>query len=334
MSKRKRRRLRRPIRKFLFFVCLIIIGGFIVFNYFSFGDNKNSVVNKMVASIDKYLESRNKKLEEYNKCLDFKYTDEDLTDELKKVINETDSFFSKYSASIGYVEPVTNFSYKYNENRKYYAASTIKMLDALYLYENAAEGKVDLDEKMTYTSKYLRGASLKMGSKKYGDKVKLRDLVSYAVIYSDNIAHAMLLDYIGKANLRDYGKSLGAKYTLNSDDFGEITVDDALVYLNALNKYLNTDTEDAKELKSYFVDSQQNYLNFPDDKVDAVQKYGEYPGYYHENGIVYVEKPYLVTILTNYGNNEKIIRNLNSKVLELHNKFFELRGNKCIELLK
>ena len=99
-------------------------------------------------------------------------------------------------------------------------------------------------------------------------------------------------------------------------------------------KYFNTNTDDAKELKSYFVKSEQNYLNFPDKNVEAVQKYGEYPGYYHENGIVYVEKPYLVSILTNYGNNEKIIRTINSKVLELHDTFIQERSNKCSELLK
>ena len=330
-----KRRLRKPIRRFmrLVFLIVFIIAIFLIFDYF----NKNSTINfvdKVVNIVDKYFDDKKEKYEKYDKCLSQEYNEDDLTDNLKDKIEETNAFLRKYSASVGYIEPVSKFTYKYNENRKYYAASTIKMLDALYIYDKASKGEIDLDKTVTYQSKHLRGASLKMGSKKYGDKIKLKDLVSYAVIYSDNIAHAMLLDYIGKSTLREYGKSLGAKYTLNSDDFGEITTDDALAYLIELNKYLNTNTEEAKELKSYFVNSQQNYLNFPDKNVEAVQKYGEYPGYYHENGIVYVERPYLVTILTNYGNNENIIRTINSKVLELHNTFIEERSNKCSELLK
>ena len=291
-------------------------------------------MNNVVSNVEEFFTHKKEKLNEYNKCLSKEYSDDDLTDKLKEKTDELDAFFQKYSVSIGYEDTVTKFSYKYSENKKYYAASTIKMLDALYLYKKAAAGEVNLDETMTYTSKYLRGASLKMGSKSYGTKVKLKDLVSYAVIYSDNIAHAMLLDYIGKSTLREYGRSLGATYTLNSDDFGEINVNDALAYLKELNTYLSTDTEQAKELKGYFINSQQNYLNFPDQNIEAVQKYGEYPGYYHENGIVYVEHPYLVTILTNYSNNEKLIRNLNSKILELHNTFNEERANSCKSILE
>lgn len=331
MSKRKRRRrLKRSFKLFVLLVIFIIIGFFVYTSYFG---KDNSIMNKMISGVQDFFTNKNEKLKKYDECISKEYTDDDLTQTLKDKIEETNTFFSKYSTSIGYIDTVTNFSYKYNENKKYYAASTIKMLDALYLYEQAAEGKVNLDDKMTYTSKYLRGASLKMGNKAYGANIKLRDLVSYAVIYSDNIAHAMLLDYIGKPTLREFGKSLGAKYTLNTDDFGEITTEDALAYLIELNKYLSTNTEEANELKSYFVNSQQNYLNFPDDNVEAVQKYGEYPGFYHENGIVYVEHPYLVTILTNYGNNERIIRTLNSKVLELHNTFMEDRANRCKYLL-
>lgn len=335
MAKRRKRKVRLSLKIIIFLIAifLCVLSFFYVKNFLT-NISINNNINKLIAKIEHNNEEKVQKYMKYNNCLLAEYNDDDNTDELQNKINETNEFLSKYSASVGYQDVATKFTYKYNENKVYYAASTIKMLDALYLYEKAAEGKVNLDEKMTYTSKYLRGASLKMGKKSYGDKVKLRDLVSYAVIYSDNIAHAMLLDYIGKSTLREYGRSLGAKYTLDSDDFGEITINDALIYLNALNKYLETNTEDAKELKSYFINSEQNYLNFPDEKIEAVQKYGEYDVYYHENGIVYVNKPYFVSILTLHGNNEKVIRNINSKILELHNTFNEQRLNRCKSVLE
>ncbi len=334
LNVKKRKNKRRKLKPFIRNVITILIIVIVIFCFAKFIKNDESnIMKKMISNVNNYLTNKNEKLKEYEACLSEEYSEKDLTDNLKNKIDETNSFFSKYSVSIGYEEPVSKFTYKYNENNKYYAASTIKMLDALYIYEKASKGEINLDETMTYQAKYLAGASLKMGKKSYGDKVKLRDLVNYAVIYSDNIAHIMLLDYIGKSTLRDYGKSLGAKYTLNTDNFGEIVVDDALIYLEALNKYLNTNDDNAKELKSFFIKSEQNYLNFPDKNVDAVQKYGEFPGYYHENGIVYVDKPYLVSILTNYNNNEKIIRTLNSKVLELHDTYNQERINRCSKLL-
>ena len=125
-------------------------------------------MNNVVSNVEEFFTHKKEKLNEYNKCLSKEYSEDDLTDKLKEKIDELDAFFQKYSVSIGYEDTVTKFSYNYSENKKYYAASTIKMLDALYLYKKAADGEVNLDETMTYTSKYLRGASLKMGSKSYG----------------------------------------------------------------------------------------------------------------------------------------------------------------------
>ena len=335
MAKRRKRKIRLSLKIIIFLIAifLCVLSFFYVKNFLT-NISINNNINKLIAKIEHNNEEKAQKYMSYNKCLLEEYNDNDLTEELQSKINETNEFLNKYNTSVGYEDSNTKFTYKYNENKVYYAASTIKMLDALYLYEKASKGEVNLDETITYQSKYLRGASIKMGKKSYGDKVKIRDLVSYAVIYSDNIAHAMLLDYIGKSTLREYGRGLGAKYTLDSDDFGEITVNDALIYLEALNKYLETGTSDAKELKSYFINSEQNYLNFPDDNIEAVQKYGEYDVYYHENGIVYTNKPYFVSILTLHGNNEKIVRTINSKILELHNTFNEQRLNRCKKLLE
>ena len=332
-KKNKKIKLSIKIILFMFAIFLIVISFCFLKEKVDYIVSSNSI-NNIMEKVNNNNEAKVKKYEEYNNCLNEEYNELDNTDNLNKKIEETNDFLSKYRVSIGYENPDTKFVYKYNEGRKYYAASTIKMLDALYIYKNASEGNLKLSDTVTYQRKHLLGASVKMGKKKFGDAVKLKDLVNYAVIYSDNIAHLMLLDYIGISNLREYGHSLGAKYTLNSDFFGEITVDDSLAYLNALNTYLNTNTDEAKELKSYFINSEQNYLNFPDENIEAVQKYGEYDGYYHENGIVYVEHPYLVSILTTHTNNEKLIRSINSKILELHNTFYEERINRCTLILK
>ena len=206
------------------------------------------------------------------------------------------------------------------------------MLDAIYIYEKAFNKELDLDEEMTYSAKYKWGASTIIGKKKYGDKIKLRDLVKYAIIYSDNSAHIMLLDYIGKGTLKEYGKSLGAKFTLMGDQFGSISAYDSMVYIEKLDKLIETNTADAKELKSYFVDSEQNYLNFPDENIEAAQKYGEYEAYYHENGIVYAKDKYYISILTLHGKNEEVIRTINSKIYELHKTFHEERVKTCEQI--
>jgi hypothetical protein len=176
------------------------------------------------------------------------------------------------------------------------------------------------------------GASLELSKHKIGDKISLRNLVKYAITVSDNTAHEMLVDYIGKNNLRDFGKSLGATTTLNSsDDFGNINNIDSMIYIEALNNLINESGQLGEELKAYFVESDQNYLQFESLGIKAAQKYGEYDVYYHSNGIVYDENPYFISILTLHGKNkfEKITRDINEKIYELHTLFYENRVNVC-----
>ena len=140
----------------------------------------------------------------------------------------------------------------------------------------------------------------------------------------------MLVDYIGFKKLKEYGNSLGAKYTLvGGDIFGEINVNDAMIYLKELNSFIENNEELGEGLKKYFLDSEQNYLDFPEQNIEAGQKYGEYELYYHENGIVYAEHPYLVSILTTEGKKESIIRDINKHVYDLQNELYKIRENYC-----
>ena len=288
--------------------------------------NEENEINKIKKEIAQQKET------EYNNCLNEEYSDSDLTNNLYNKILETDSYLKKYSLSVGYEDTTYGFSYTYNEDKVYYAASTIKMVDAMYIYTKASAGEINLDDVVTYDAKNILGDSKEMSKYKVGDKVSLRNLVKYAVMVSDNTAHDMLLNYIGFNNLKKYGQSLGATYTLvGGDDFGEMSVADALIYLENLYEYLNSEDQLSQELKSYFINSDQNDLKM--DGIDAVQKYGEYDDYYHTNGIVYAKNPYLISILTLEGDNdfEAVIRDVNAKIYELHLTFYQERVNRCQE---
>ena len=320
----------------ILFVCLIVIG------VDTFVDLKSDypVVKKIV--VDKkeierrQEEERLKKEKEYNECIS-KHSDEsDSSEEIIKYIEDLNSYLSsKYRASVKYVNIQNGFEYTYNGEKVYYAASTIKALDALYIYSKAIDGEVNLDDTVNYTSKYNLSSSYYMSQHKYGEKIKIRDLVKYAVTRSDNRAHQMLIDYIGFANLKRYGQSLGATKTLVGDIFGSINVDDAIIYWQEINRVISMDNELSNELKSYFAEADQNYLSLPEFGKTAIHKYGEYESYYHDIGIVYADSPYIVAILTGEGrrNFEEIIKDINSKIYELNNLYVTNREKVCKELI-
>lgn len=329
-KRKKKRKLKRKFKYFIFFIiCLCFSLTFVAFTT-SFEQGKLDKIKQQEAEQKKKIQEN-----EYNICLNEKYNDKDNTEELKnKEVELTNYLKNNYSTSVKYYDVKTGYTYEYNPSKNYYAASTIKMLDAIYIYEKAMNNELNLDDTVTYKASNKQYASAEMKNYKVGDKVSLRNLVKYAITVSDNTAHSILVDYIGFQTLKNYGKSLGATSTLvGGDNFGTMNVHDAIIYITKLDELINKDVTLGSELQSYFVNSDQNYLNFPEENIQAAQKYGQYEIYYHENGIVYTPNKYYVSILTSEGQNksgfEKVIRNINTKVNELHQTFYQNRQDTC-----
>lgn len=195
-----------------------------------------------------------------------------------------------YNVSIGYYNLITGKTYFYNESKVYYGASLIKTLDAIYLYD-----------KNLVTS-------------------DLKSYIKAAIERSDNDAHYYLINYIGKDNLKNYGISLGAKYTLyGNDDYGSTNVLDQMVYM----KKLFTLSKNNEELRDFFINSYGNYMYI--DGVTNMHKYGYYGRYYHDVGIFFDEEPYILVILTEHGDNntKMVVSNISNLMYRYHNNNLE-----------
>lgn len=319
----------------IFLLILIILLGVlscILYNRFNKGDNNLDVLDPFKIKEEEEKE-RQELLNKYNECLRRPVDENNIPESVTAAMNDLTTYLEEnYETSIKYEDLTTGFIYTYNPNIVYYAASTIKSLDALYIYTKAAEGKIDLDETMTYTSKYKWGSSKEMSKLSYGTKVTIRDLVKYAITVSDNSAHQMLISYIGRSNLKEFGNSLGAKNTLiGSDNFGNIDVNDAIIYMKAINNFINSNEVLGSELKEYFLTAEQNDLELPDFGISAIHKYGQYSSYYHDIGVVYDENPYVVAILTLEGgsNFENKVKDINSHIYEMHKIYNDNKKKLC-----
>lgn len=309
-------------------VCIIYLS-IALFNSFKSNDDPKYLKNNNTNSLLEVEILQKRSL--YEECLTLPYNESDNTDAIMKKIEEVNAYLDMYKVSVGYEDLEHGFIYNYKPNTTYYAASTIKALDALYIYSKAYDGVINLDDTITYSKKYKVGASAYVGSFKVGSKLSLRELVKAAVTVSDNSAHHMLVDYIGYNNLKEYGRSLGATATLSgNDNFGYINVNDGLIYMKKLNEFFENGGELGKELKSYFVNSDENSLKT--DTIEAATKYGEYAPVFHNIGVVYHEHPYVISILTNEKNGdfELKVRNINLKVMELHNLYYSNRSDVCL----
>jgi len=324
-----KKRIRKWVR-FLFASSILIGALFLCFTvYFQL---KEMTYKK---DLDALLLKRERQAEKYNECLAEKYQEDAEVEAKIATLNNYIKTNYPYT-SIEYYDLNTNLTYTYNSQAVYYGASLIKTLDALYIYNKALEDSSILDEELTYASSYKRASSLGMQNYTFGTKVSIRDLVKYAISVSDNSAHQMLVNYIGFSKLKAYGNAIGNDYTLvGGDNYGSIDLDDAFNYMVELNKYLNNNKELGTELKSYFNNDYDNFLDL--DNVNIIHKYGYYGSYFHDIGIAEDNDPYIIIVLTNYGldNFKTIVNNISKKINELHEYYHtEKRDNCYIEAYK
>lgn len=323
-------------KKLLIFGCILlgIVLSFVLYFYFSNamtidGSNVNATKNaeKIKAEKEALLKI------EYEECLNASVNESDDTEKIKEMKKDLSNFFStNFNASVYYEDLTNGFSYGHNLDYEYYAASTIKMLDAIYLYEKAINGEIDLDTKLKYTRAFSYGGSAILNEVSFGTEISLRDLVKYAITVSDNSAHQMLVSYITKSELQKYGMSLGAtKSFVGTDNFGAINPSDAAVYLKKLNELINNGGELGQELKSYFEQSDYNDFKMDDLGITSAYKYGYYNEYYHSIGIVYDEKPFILVVLTREGRNEyrAIVQEIRNKIYKLHKANYDNRVDVC-----
>ena len=206
----------------------------------------------------------------------------DNNNEIVKYIND-----KGYNVSIGYYNLVNGNSFYYKENKIYYGASLIKSLVSIYMYEN----------------------NLVNDSNRY-DMEKM-------ISVSNNDSYFNLLYSVGIDNLRNYGYSLGTKYTLSGpDDFGMTNVMDQMVIFKKL--YSMVKDNKYNELKSYFINDYFNSLKINDNVV--MHKYGYWDSIYHDCGIIFDKEPYILIVLTTHGldNYQDIVNDISNLMYNYH----------------
>lgn len=327
MAKRKKKKHIKIIPYFIFLILVLIFGRLIL----SFKPDENKpnlfLTNKQKEEIVKKQE------ESYNSCLKRAFLESELTENLLAIKNDINSYIRKnqYQVSVFYEDITTGFTYSYNSSTVYYGCSLIKLVDAIYLINKAIAGEINLDtETVTYKEEYVKPYSSGMVKRKFGEKVTLRDLITYAISVSDNSAHLMLLDYIGFSNLKEYGQSLGAKVILTGgDNFGNQTAEDMNIYLKEAYKIINGNEEYGSFLKDIMDNNERNAFNT--DTIKIYHKYGSYGDNYHDVGLSLEENPYTISILTLHENSgyKKIVQEIHEKVRTLHHAFYENRKSLC-----
>ena len=223
---------------------------------------------------------------------DFSWSQESLR-EVEKVIKNCGN-----GVSVFYKDLQSGYTYTYNENQKYFIASIIKAPYCMYIYDLASQGKCDLNKVYTYAARHKADGTGKIQEMKIGTTFTLRQLLEYAIKYSDNIAMSIIRENFPVSGYKEYAKKLGLKHPedIKYATNGDILVSEAGVYIEAIYNFIQKNPYGAELRKLMLSTTNPMIIS----KYPVVRKYGWADQSFHDMAIVEAPRPYLLCILTNH----------------------------------
>ncbi|TCL57739.1 serine hydrolase [Allofournierella massiliensis] len=180
-------------------------------------------------------------------------------------------------------------TYTYKPDNGFYCASTLKAPYALWLCQRDEDGLIDLDAAVGSGSGW--------------------DLIYPMIAHSSNgAAHDLGAMWPGSLDtgFSDFLTELGFASpegceVVEEGIHGWVTGADGGRAMRALYDYFETGTENALELQEAFLAADHDLLYCP---APAAKKYGSWDQALHDMAIVYAERPYIISMFTDWGDQE------------------------------
>ena len=216
-----------------------------------------------------------------------------------------------------------NFStgYRYAQEDKYYftAASTIKVVYAMKIYDRIRNGELSKDADIYYNPKFLEEGNGQITNNTKQDSYKLDYVIQNMIQYSDNTDTNMLVGNSATASafVVKYLAELGI--TLPQIEAQNNRITPAMMEVVWTKLYKERDKY--PELIKYLEDSKEGESikeGIPDKKVAS--KYGALNANYHDTAIVFGDRDYMLLIYTNnLSDSRQSIKNIAKKIDEITN---------------
>lgn len=194
-------------------------------------------------------------------------------------------------------------SFGINERESITAASSIKAPIVLYLLQQVADGKLQLEDTVVYqaATDYSDGAGVIQFFTQDGARYSLGVLANLAISVSDNIAWKMLLRHLGKENIAAYFRSLGGE-TVYPGGANISTARDLGIYLQALLDFAAAHPDLGGRLLDHMSHTIFDEEGIPPGvpaHVQVAHKVGTVTGVANDIGIVFLaNRPYILCVMT------------------------------------
>ena len=217
----------------------------------------------------------------------------------------------------------TGFVHTYNADRVYFGASLNKLNHALYVFELAERGLIDLNHVHTFTEADIRGGTGQIQHMEPGTQFTTRELLRRSMVHSDNVAQHMLIRHTAGISFtyNDFVAQIGA----NPNFIGNIgaqntNVHDKAIWMYAIHNYINGDGLHSH----YFRAALLATPGFIMSDYPMARKYGWATASFHDAAIVYAPSPYILIILSDIDEGDAtLFANLSLRVQAFNREWFE-----------
>lgn len=196
---------------------------------------------------------------------------------------------------IYYCDLVTGLDYSLNPDKKFQAASTIKIPIAMMIAEKQTNNEIRYDSIVSYEqSDYESGAGTLQGSIKVGDTLKVKELLEYMIIESDNIATNML-----KRNVDSISSYVSKLTNIDMENSSNIlTPRQSGIILKKLYDSSKTNDYYFNIISLMKRTSSHDRLDKYIPKNLVAHKIGDYKECVNDIGIIYTKNPYILCVYT------------------------------------
>lgn len=242
--------------------------------------------------------------------------------DIKILKKDLESYIKKFNGQYGiyYINLADGSEFGINDTSEYIAASTVKIPINLYLYKKIEDGSVNRNGTMTYLQSDYEGGTGKIQYEEVGSKYTVKELSRLSIEVSDNVATNILLRLLGRKNVKDYMRKLGG--TVVEDDRNVSSPRDMALYMKKVYEFYKDNSLLGKELMGYFENTvfNERIPRLLPGEVKVAHKIGNQVEAFHDVGIVFASKPYIISIMSKGVSDEteayNVIANISKKVYD------------------
>jgi len=214
--------------------------------------------------------------------------------------SNADNFIRRFpNTAIFYKNIETGFTYTWNADSVFFGASLSKASYALYLYQRAERGEIDLDYEITLQwQDWHSGSGVILHRYGVGHRLTTGRLIELSLYQSDNIATMALRRVYGIEGYMQFIRELGANPSRVRDRImnSDLTANEVGIFARAIFDYIESDATYSQKFKDALINNQFPFQT--SDYVRASKTGWTNPSAWHDMSIVYAPSPYILVIMS------------------------------------